>query len=119
MSVSSESAEQFIKLYLDGAEFALKISGTATKNIIAALYAISKESNKSRGKIRLTSMLKSDKEQKIFSIKSQDMKVFAKEAKSYGVLYCALVNKKNKNYDGMIDIMVFSFAFQLIFLFNR
>ena len=42
-------------------------------------------------------MLKSDKEQKIFSIKSQDMKVFAKEAKSYGVLYCALVNKKNKN----------------------
>ena len=106
MSVSSESAEQFIKLYLDGAEFALKISGTATKNIIAALYAISKESNKSRGKIRLTSMLKSDKEQKIFSIKSQDMKVFAKEAKSYGVLYCALVNKKNKNYDGMIDIMV-------------
>lgn len=106
LSVSSESAEQFIKLYLDGAEFALKISGTATKNIIAALYAISKESNKSRGKIRLTSMLKSDKEQKIFSIKSQDMKVFAKEAKSYGVLYCALVNKKNKNYDGMIDIMV-------------
>ena len=106
MSVSSESAEQFIKLYLDGAEFALKISGTATKNIIAALYAISKESNKSRGKIRLTSMLKTDKEQKIFSIKSKDMKLFAKEAKSYGVLYCALVNKKNKNYVGMVDIMV-------------
>ena len=36
--------------------------------------------------------------QKIFSIKSQDMKVFAKEAKSYGVLYCALVNKHNKNH---------------------
>ena len=99
MSVSSESAEQFIKLYLDGAEFALKISGSATKNIIAALYAMSKESNKSRGKIRLTSMLKSDKELKIFSIKKEDMKLFAKEAKSYGVLYCALVNKGNKDVD--------------------
>lgn len=106
MSVSSESAEQFIKLYLDGAEFALKISGTATKNIIAALYTISKESNKSKGKIRLTNMLKTDKEQKIFSIKKEDMKIFANEAKSYGVLYCALVNKKNKDFDGMVDIMV-------------
>lgn len=106
MSISSDSAEQLIRLYFEGAEFLLKISGSATKNIVAALYAMSKETKTSKGKTRLVNMLKSDKELKIFSIKKQDMKIFAKQAKSYGVLYCALINKKNKNFDDMVDIMV-------------
>ncbi len=108
MSVSSESAEQFVKLVLDETEFALKISGTATKNIIIALYAVSKESYRSKGKVRLTNMLKSNQELKIFSIKKEDMKLFARESKVYGFKYCALVNKANKDFDGMIDIMVAS-----------
>ena len=33
MSISSDSAEQLIRLYFEGAEFLLKISGSATKNI--------------------------------------------------------------------------------------
>ena len=106
MSISSDSAEQLIKLYFEGAEFLLKISGSATKNIVAALYAMSKDKKASKGKTRLVNMLKSDKELKIFSIKKEDMKIFAKQAKSYGVLYCALINKKNKNFDNMVDIMV-------------
>lgn len=106
MSISSDSAEQLIRLYFEGAEFLLKISGSATKNIVAALYAMSKDKKASKGKTRLVNMLKSDKELKIFSIKKNEMKIFAKQAKGYGVLYCALINKKNKNFDDMIDIMV-------------
>ena len=106
MSVSSDSAEQLIRLYIDETEFALKITGSAIKNIIAALYVISKDTSKSKGKARLSKMLKTEKELKIFSVKKDDMKIFAREAKSYGVLYCALVNKKNQNIDNMIDIMV-------------
>ena len=34
------------------------------------------------------------------------MKTFSQEAKRYGVLYCALANKKNSKIDGMVDIMV-------------
>ena len=106
MSTSSDSAEQLIRLYLDGAEFALKITGSATKNIVAALYAMSKEKKASKGRTRLATMLKADKELKIFSVKKEDMKVFVKQAKIYGVLYCTLVNKNNKDFDGMVDIMV-------------
>ena len=106
MSISSDSAEQLIRLYFEGAEFLLKISGSATKNIVAALYAMSKDKKVSKGKTRLVNMLKSDKELKIFSIKKNEMKIFAKQAKGYGVLYCALINKKNKNFDDMVDIMV-------------
>lgn len=106
MSTSSDSAEQLIRLYLDGAEFALKITGSATKNIVAALYAMSKDKKASKGRTRLANMLKSDKELKIFSLNKEDMKVFASQAKIYGILYCALVNKKNKDFDGMVDILV-------------
>ena len=73
---SSDAAEQVVKIYLDGIEVALKISGEATKNVAAAIYAIAKDKNRTKGKVRLTSMLKSGKDLKIFSIKNnhQEMK---------------------------------------------
>lgn len=103
---SSDAAEQVVKIYLDGVEVALKISGVASKNIVAALYAIMQDKNKTKVKIRLTSMLKTGKELKIFSIKREDLKKFSEEAKRYGVLYCALAKSESKNRDGMVDIMV-------------
>ena len=41
----------------------------------------------------------------MFSVKESDLKKFAKEAKRYGILYCAIRNPK-ENTDGMVDIMV-------------
>ena len=106
MSVSSESAEQLVRLCLDETEFILKMTGSALKNIAAALYVISKEKGNSSGKTRLKEMLKSDKELKIFSIKQKEMEIFAREANNYGIRYCALAGKNNKSLDGMVDIMV-------------
>ena len=106
MSISSDSAEQTIKLTLDGTVVLAKITGLAIKNIAIALYTISQDKKQTKGKTRLNNMIKSDNELKVFSIKKEDMKTFCHEAKSYGILYCALVNRKNKNIDGMIDIMV-------------
>ena len=65
MNTSSDSAEQLIRLYLDGTEFTLKITGSAIKNIAVALYTISKDTSKSKGKARLSKMLRSEKELKI------------------------------------------------------
>jgi hypothetical protein len=106
VSISSDSAEQTIRLTLEGMEVVAKISGVAVKNIAVALYTISQDKKKTKGKARLNSMLKSDNELKIFSIKKEDLKTFYREAKSYGILYCALINRRNKNIDGMVDIMV-------------
>ena len=55
-------------------------------------------------KIRLTNMLRSGKELKVFAVKDGDLQEFCQEAKKYGVLYCVL---KDKNAtDGITDIMV-------------
>ena len=50
-------------------------------------------------------MLRSGKELKVFTVRQSDLKLFAKEARRYGVLYCALKGIR-KNPDGMVDVMV-------------
>lgn len=103
---TSESADELVKIYLEGVETVLRISGTGAKNIAMALIAMSKERTQTKGKTRLTNMLKSGKPLDIFTIKAEDLKKFSQEAKKYGILYCALANKKNNKIDGMVDIMV-------------
>lgn len=106
MNQSSEAAEQIVRMSLEGLEAAAKVTGSGAKNIVALLYAVMKDNQKSSGKTRLTNMLKSGKELKVFSVKQSELKKFQEEAKRYGVLYCALINKKEKNFDGLVDVMV-------------
>ena len=103
---SSDSAEAIVKLSLEGMEVALKIAGTGAKNIAIMLYTIMKGNQQTKGKTRLTNMLKTGKPLKIFTIRAEDLKKFSQEAKKYGVLYCALADRKNSKIDGMVDIMV-------------
>lgn len=103
---ASDSAEELIKIYLDGVGFTLRIAGEGSKNLIAFLIAMSKDNRQTKGKTRLNNMIKTGKELKIFTIKSENLKKFSEEAKKYGILYCVLADKKNEKIDGMVDIMV-------------
>lgn len=107
MTNSGDAAEQIVRMSLEGTEVALRLSGSAAKNIAAALYTIAKnaDKNKIKGHQRLSAMLKSGKELKVFTISAEHLKCFAQEAKRYGVVYCALRGKE-KSSDGMVDIMV-------------
>ena len=106
MSVSGDSAEQVVRLSLEGFEVIAKLTGSGAKNIAALLYTIMKDQKQTKGKTRINNMLKSGKSLKIFSVKQEDLKTFTQEAKRYGILYTALVDRKHKNIDGMVDIMV-------------
>lgn len=103
---SSDSAEEVVRISLEGMEVALKVAGTGAKNMAVMIYTIMKDKQQTKGKTRLTNMLKTGKPLKIFTIRAEDLKKFSQEAKKYGVLYCALADKKNSKIDGMVDIMV-------------
>ncbi len=107
MNTSGDAAEQIVRLSLEGTEVALKLTGSAAKNIAAMIYAVLKnrDKNKTKGRQRLTAMLKSGKELKVFTVSEEHLKQFATEAKRYGVVYYALRGKE-KSADGMVDIMV-------------
>ena len=106
MNTSSDAAEQIVRMSLEGFQVTAKIAGSGAKDIAALLVAIMKDKHKTAGKTNLTNMLKSGKELKVFSVKADEFKRFTEEAKRYGVLYSALINKKTKMNDGIIDIMV-------------
>ena len=104
MNYSGEAAEQVVRMSLNGVEVAAKISGKAAERLAVLLYAVLREQKKTRGKIRLTNMLKNGKELKVFAVRDNELQKFCEEAKKYGVLYCVL--KDNKAEDGLTDIMV-------------
>lgn len=109
MNTSGEAADQVVRMSLEVGEAALKISGEGAKQLAVLLYAVLQDQSNSRGKTkgktRLESLVRTGKPLKVFSVKESDLKIFAKEAKRYGILYCAIRNPK-ENTDGMMDIMV-------------
>ena len=107
MNQSGDAAEQIVKLSLEGTEIVLKLTGSAAAHVAAAIYVVLKnrDKNKIKGRQRLTAMLKSGKELKVFTVGEEHLKQFAKEAKRYGVVYCAL-RGRGKSKDGLVDVMV-------------
>lgn len=106
MNTSSDAAESLVRIYLEGAEVGLRVTGSAMKNVAAALIALNKEQKFSTGKTKLAKMIRSGKELKVFTIRQEDLKKFTSESKNYGVLFCALRSKNMKSSDGLVDIMV-------------
>ena len=107
MNQSGDAAEQIVKLSLEGTEIALKLTGSAAAHVAAAIYVVLKnrDKNKIKGRQRLTAMLKSGKELKVFTVGEEHLRQFTREAKRYGVVYCAL-RGRGKSEDGLVDVMV-------------
>ncbi len=105
MNYSGDAAEQVVRLSLEGFEVACRLSGSAAKNIAVMMAAVLKEEKRTKGKARLTSLLKSGKELKVFSIQGKDLKVFCQQAKKYGILYCVLKDKNNKDPNASVDVI--------------
>lgn len=103
---SSESAEQIVRMTLQGMEVALKVTGSGTERVIAGLYTLIKDKKQTKGKATLNTMLKTGSQLDVFGLKEQDIKKFTEESKRYGVLFTALINKNKPSPDGLVDIMV-------------
>lgn len=108
MTGNGDAAEQVVRLSLEGMEVAAKLTGSAAKNVAALLAAVLRQelsqTHKTRGRARLTSMLKSGKELKVFAIPRKELPTFVQHAKQYGILYCIL-REKGSREGGEVDII--------------
>lgn len=100
----TDAPDQVLRLSMEGAEFALKISGAAAKNVAAALYAVAKDQKRTKGKAGITAMLRRQRPLTVYTIPKADCPEFAKQAKRYGILYAPIPLKKG---DDTLDLMVF------------
>ena len=105
MNSGGDAAEQIVRLSLEGFEVAARLTGSAAKNIALLLASVLKQEQKTKGKARLTNMIKSGKELKVFAIPQRDVKKFTEQAKRYGVLYCVLRDKNTKDENAPVDII--------------
>lgn len=94
MMHGADAAEQMVRMSLAGMEVALRISGAGAKNLAVLLAAVLREEQKTKGKTRLTNLIKSGKELTVFTIPEEDLSLFKREAKRYGVLYCDIKEKE-------------------------
>lgn len=108
MNQGGETADQMVRMTLQcievASDIALKIGGEATRTLASTLYAIITEQKKVRGKTSLDHLIQTEKDLKVFTIRSEDLKLFCTEAKRYGVLYSVLTEKNNTS--GICEIMV-------------
>ena len=106
MSQQGEAAEQIVNMAtnvtLKGVEFATNLVGKGALSLATFLIAALKDQKRTKGKARMRAF--NGKPTKVFVIKARDMKTFAEEAKKYGVLYAAVINKKQP--DGLVDVVV-------------
>ena len=106
MSQQGEAAEQIVNMATNvtvkGVECATNLMGKGALSLATFLIAVLKDQKRTKGKARMKAF--NGKPTKVFVIKNKDMKIFAEEAKKYGVLYAAVVNKKQP--DGVVDVVV-------------
>ena len=103
---SGDAADEVVRIYLEVCEATIRLTGAGAKNVAALLLASYQNKGTTKGKTTLNKMLKSNSALKVFTIKKNDLKTFQQQAKRYGVLFTALIDRNNKNYDGMVDILV-------------
>ena len=98
MNYGSEPADQVVRYSLEGAEFALRISGTAAKNFFIFAQAVLHDSQKTHGKTHLIRLLKEQKPLKFFSVEKDKMHEFARAAKAHGLLFCPIRDKTDPDH---------------------
>lgn len=106
MNNGGDAAGQIVRLSLEGFEVAVKLSGKAAKEIAILLAAVLKQEKQTRGKSRLTQMIKNEKNLDVFALQQKDLQKFTQHAKEYGILYCILRDKTTKDPTAMVDIIV-------------
>ena len=108
MNTSAEAADQVVRMSLNGAEAALKITGSASKEVAKLLFKalkdLSKQTKKTKGQMRLSNLVKSGKKLEIYQVADTNLKRFCEQAKKYGMIYTVLKDR-NKN-DGITEVMV-------------
>ena len=98
-----DAADEMVRMVLNGTEVAIKLTGSAAKNLAALLVAWSKNEKKVYGKTTMMKLLKSGEPLQVLSMTKEQYSKFKSMAKKK-VLYAPFLNKKRG--DGKLDVVI-------------
>lgn len=100
--MEGDAADLLAKQCIQIAEATAKLAGSGAKNLVAFLYALSKNPHKLQGKTKMQTFIKGcNGAARVFPIRKEDIREFGKYAKQYKLLWAPIKEKGA----GTVDIV--------------
>ena len=99
-----EAADQMVRMMLSGGEVAVRLTGSAAKNLLAISLALAKSHKKVSGRMRMGKMLQQTRDLRVFPMTQEEYRTFKKGAWEKKLLYAAIKNTRTPN--GMVDVVM-------------
>ncbi len=100
---SGDAAETVARVMLTGTEVTLRLTASATKNLLALSVALANQHKQISGKINMKKMLKDTRDIRAFPMTKAQYRAFQKQAKPFRLLYAAIRDKDGR---GQIDLVL-------------
>ena len=101
MTNSGDAAETVVRVMLTGTEITLRLTASATKNLLALSVALAKQHKQIFGKTNMKKMLKDTRDIRVFPMTKTQYRAFQKQAKPFRLLY-ASIRDKNGGQIGLV-----------------
>ena len=99
-----EAADQMVRMMLSGGEVAVRLGGSALKNLLALTMALAKNNQTISGKVNMTKMLRETRDLRLFPMTPEQYRQFQKHAKKQKILFSAIKDKDGKGK--LIDVVM-------------
>lgn len=102
-----EAADQLVRMMLSGGEVAVRLGGSATKNLLAMSLALAKSHRKISGRVRMGKMLQQTRDLRVFPMTQEEYREFRHKAREPKLLYAAIQNSRDPNDPkSMVDVVM-------------
>ena len=102
MTNSGDAAETVVRVMLTDTEITLRLTASATKNLLALSVALAKQHKQISGKTNMKKMLKDTRDIRVFPMTKAQYRAFQKQAKPFRLLYASIRDKNG----GQIDLVL-------------
>ena len=99
-----EAADQMVRMMLSGTEVAVRLSGSALKNLLALTMALASNRKTLSGKVNMGKMLRETRDLRRFPMTKQQYKQFKKLAKKHKLLYSVIRDKDDRGQ--LMDVIL-------------
>ena len=99
-----EAADQLVRMMLAGGEVAVRLSGSALKNVLALTLALARDHKKIYGKVNLGKMLRETHDLRQFPMTPEQYRQFQRLAKRQKLLYSTIRDRDGRGR--LIDVIL-------------
>ena len=99
-----EAADQLVRMMLSGSEAAVRLSGSALKNLLALTMALAKNHKTISGKVNMAKMLRETRDVRRFAMSPEQYQAFKKRAGKQKILFAAI--RDTDGHGKVVDVIM-------------